>query len=780
MFARRERPHVIFGDPQQPATPTHLTSGVVYGSGDACFTLIQPIATKPAPEAAGSASQRAGAKSSRREKPRSQFPFTGVAVAADGVSASVTRRQLKFGSGPLPVSILADGHELLSAPAAVAAPGCAWSAAALAAPGSGVSAAWASRCVAPDGSTAINATTTLHEDGWMTCDLTVASQRAGRVALTLPMRPKQLFSHSMVGWNSDWNFRFNNRNDPAVQWWADAVGPAGLNLSFTPQLWLGDGEGRGIAWLCDGPSNWTLPAGQKERAAMVVSETADSTLLTVTMTEDGADDLSDAGAARTLRFGLMPTPVRPLPTRSDLQNPKISPAMGWFGPDGVLNPELFNVGALVDPGPLSALSGDVSMAVWVRVDDSARDLGATSKQLHVVGSQYFSIDLDLSSRNVSVTLLDEAGQRHYASAVVGGLAPGKWLHLACSHTHSTQTHIFVDGEPVYSGGTSFTFQSGPAPFTVGGGWHGAIADLRVLSHGMSSAEAKALCQTGTVSSRAAAATVAHFSFRLSDAAHNGSYASSLWPSLPSPAGPLAIVLNEEVKKVKPAAFSKGTAVAGPGRGEHSAWALRLDGKMVQATSNVRNVTLLEYVKNDQAFDFVILWEAWSDVWGFPGFGAAGDPYKTSLRKLLFEAHKIGLKILPYIDVSMLSSRAPDFEQIFPIVHRPEGGKDHPGNFSNQPIHKVATSSAAWSEYWNGHLQRFVNEFDVDGFYCDESDLQTGINDANGRANFDLGGARELFAKMYEIVNSKGMVLIQDNSAPAVPAINYRTDILLTG
>ena len=89
-----------------------------------------------------------------------------------------------------------------------------------------------------------------------------------------------------------------------------------------------------------------------------------------------------------------------------------------------------------------------------------------------------------------------------------------------------------------------------------------------------------------------------------------------------------------MKKVKPAAFSKGTAVAGPGRGEHSAWALRLDGKMVQATGNVRNVSLLEYVKKDLSFDFVIIWEAWSDVWGFPGFGAAGDPYKASLRKLL--------------------------------------------------------------------------------------------------------------------------------------------------
>eukprot|EP01043_Picozoa_sp_COSAG02_P009956 COSAG02_NODE_343_length_24147_cov_30.662051_19_plen_165_part_00 len=44
VFKRRERPHVIFADPNRATTPTHLSTGVVYGPADACFTLIQPIA----------------------------------------------------------------------------------------------------------------------------------------------------------------------------------------------------------------------------------------------------------------------------------------------------------------------------------------------------------------------------------------------------------------------------------------------------------------------------------------------------------------------------------------------------------------------------------------------------------------------------------------------------------------------------------------------------------------------------------------------------------------
>ena len=47
-FSRMERPHLIFGNPSAPYDPTHLTTGVQFGSGelgsDACMTLLQPTA----------------------------------------------------------------------------------------------------------------------------------------------------------------------------------------------------------------------------------------------------------------------------------------------------------------------------------------------------------------------------------------------------------------------------------------------------------------------------------------------------------------------------------------------------------------------------------------------------------------------------------------------------------------------------------------------------------------------------------------------------------------
>ena len=77
---------------------------------------------------------------------------------------------------------------------------------------------------------------------------------------------------------------------------------------------------------------------------------------------------------------------------------------------------------------------------------------------------------------------------------------------------------------------------------------------------------------------------------------------------------------------------------------------------------------------------------------------------------------IATQVLPYIDISQLSERAPGFAKIFEEVQINEGGKQHPGNFSNQAVHEVNSASPAWGKYWNDHLRSFVAEFpDVDGF-----------------------------------------------------------------
>jgi hypothetical protein len=52
-FSRRERPHLVFGNPSDPFEITALTTGVQFGEGspvyvpgqDACYTVLQPVKT---------------------------------------------------------------------------------------------------------------------------------------------------------------------------------------------------------------------------------------------------------------------------------------------------------------------------------------------------------------------------------------------------------------------------------------------------------------------------------------------------------------------------------------------------------------------------------------------------------------------------------------------------------------------------------------------------------------------------------------------------------------
>jgi hypothetical protein len=266
------------------------------------------------------------------------------------------------------------------------------------------------------------------------------------------------------------------------------------------------------------------------------------------------------------------------------------------------------------------MSGSVSMAVWIRIDElpaAAVAIGDT-QLLHVAGSIFLNVFVELASRNVTFTLLDEVGDSHCAVGVASSLEPRQWLHLAVSHTPGQELAIYADGARIFSGDADFTFQAGAAAFTLAGSWRGALTGLRVMSCDLTTLDAMALARTGDVSARISSATVARWTFELSGSMRNGSYSASLWPSLTSTAGDVAIVLNSEVshlsiEKQRPAAWYPGTVVAGPGCGSSSAWALQLDGHMVQTTSNLRNGTLLEYLSLDQEIDYVVLWN-WSDIW----------------------------------------------------------------------------------------------------------------------------------------------------------------------
>jgi hypothetical protein len=396
----------------------------------------------------------------------------------------------------------------------------------------------------------------------------------------------------------------------------------------------------------------------RERPSMFVSRTVDTTMLTVTLVEPTQHDNRTyaPGSGRSFRFSLMPTPVRPIDdSRPDLRNPKISPALGWIENGGQFNENLVVPGALADPGPLSAMSGNVSIALWVRLDQP-------QESMYIVGNSYLGLGMGLPSQNLSVALLDTLGKRHAFSTRLSGahsVAVGRWFHVVVAIAQGKQLTIYLDGQTIHTEPVGFTFQSGPSQFTLCGSavnnpvselvghrsWRGAVADLQISSHVFNTSEARSLHGSGVTSASAMAAMIGRWSFSLDHPSHNSSYAASLWPSLPLASGAaasLALVLNSQASSKLPASFAPGVVVAGPNVSQGSEWALQLEGHLVQATGNERNVTLLEYTKADLHFDFVVIWEDWSDVWGFPGI--TDEKYKSSLRRLVAEAHKVGLKV----------------------------------------------------------------------------------------------------------------------------------------
>ena len=163
--------------------------------------------------------------------------------------------------------------------------------------------------------------------------------------------------------------------------------------------------------------------------------------------------------------------------------------------------------------------------------------------------------------------------------------------------------------------------------------------------------------------------------------------------------------------------------------------------------------------------------------GFPGCGATTA---RALKALLVETRRVGLKLLAYVDVSGLSERAPGFGGIIQKVESNHSGKPHVSHGHDQSVYRVAVSSPSWATYWVGHLQSFLEEFDLSGIYCDEAGIQAGINDATGRANYGLSAARDLFTKIYRVVHEHGMVMMQNHGGPVVATNNYHTDMVLMG
>lgn len=174
---------------------------------------------------------------------------------------------------------------------------------------------------------------------------------------------------------------------------------------------------------------------------------------------------------------------------------------------------------------------------------------------------------------------------------------------------------------------------------------------------------------------------------------------------------------------------------------------------------------------------VVLWNFWSDQWGFP---AAYDPgHIAFVREFTAAAHARGLRVLPYCTpMTMLPDTLPDFENLRRRFNV------HPTRFIPRDNHKsyAVELTDEFIEWWTGRMRDFLGQCDVDGFYVDTIQVPDPFN-KGPRISYDLLQRRKLYQRIYALLHGEarkdGLVYLHSSDPPSLAAVPY-ADLHLTG
>lgn len=220
-------------------------------------------------------------------------PFTPLTARSSGrqLTISVWGRTYRFARSLLPTAIQGQGRALLSAPAQLTIGGVAVKPQQNElASSSGMRAELAARAATAD--YALTQEAWLEYDGVFYNRVVLRAERdLGPVMLSLPMpREAAQFLHATAS-----GFGGGGRQNL----WLDQD----QELPFYPSVWLGNEEG-GLAWFAETNADWRT---RDPRPIKVICD-GDTTCLQITFADEVA-----AGTSLTVEFGLLATPVKPLP-----------------------------------------------------------------------------------------------------------------------------------------------------------------------------------------------------------------------------------------------------------------------------------------------------------------------------------------------------------------------------------------------------------------------------------------------------------------------------------
>jgi hypothetical protein len=179
----------------------------------------------------------------------------------------------------------------------------------------------------------------------------------------------------------------------------------------------------------------------------------------------------------------------------------------------------------------------------------------------------------------------------------------------------------------------------------------------------------------------------------------------------------------------------------------------------------------------QGVKTLVLWNFWSDQWGFPN--AFAPENQAFVRDFVAAAHQRGLRVLPYVTpMTMLPDTMPDFKALN------ERFRAHPRRYIERNGRRsyaleLTDEAIAW---WVGHMRDFLSKFDVDGFYVDTIQVPDPFN-PGPRISYDLRQRRKLYRQIYGLLHDEarknGIVYMHCSDPPLLMAAPY-ADIHLTG
>lgn len=665
-------------------------------------------------------------------------PFEPVRVR--GGKLSVWGRDYEFGRAGLPRQIRNQGRPMLARPPTLLcrAGGRTIDLASLmATPGEAFPDAASRLVAAPLGSGGwVSMQTTVEFDGFLRVDLTLTpagSLAVEELSLSLPLTP-ELGQFLMTSNGATSN-----------------IVPLGspFAAAFLPYVWIGN-DTMGLAWTAEGDQYW---APQPDRALEVVAGPAE-TLLRVNLIAETCELTAPA----TFSFALMATPVRPIPVNDPFACPS-------YQASGSVTFSEF----LTYPLPPELTPEQGTLECWVR-RSAAEAPGTTA--LFSVGPEDEGVTAFLLPPGGPHTIGLYTATRGEAALLTGTatVPTDRFAHLALSWDRAG-IRLHVDGVLI---GEATGVAADPFRAVL-------TAEAAGIRFGCNNTYQG---YTGIVVDEIRISSVARYGGR----------------DVPSPTFPFApdastLVLDPLDDRFRPDGQDAATAGGGvPSIGSRFV-AARFGGGLLMEVAPAKPAF---EVLGDYGVGLFSHWQWQHDMLGFYGQPVLHDDRRVvaGLREQLAEAHRHGVKSIPYMAYPAISSTSGLIEQfgdewqILPESTTPWQMAGAPPGYH---FLNCCANARAYADYFASGTAWVMDEYGFDGFYsdgltnvvaCQNEAHGCGYRDPAGRlhATWPVYGLRETLKRMYRVVKARdpqGWVVNHSSFNLLIPLLSF-SDVVYTG